>query len=79
MMTVLDSWKASFSSLVHVNLAPGFKRGLNGAIRGADANAKETWFTNPNQLRMSVMFLGVGKFWMASMDLGYGDTDVGDS
>ena len=28
---------------------------------------------------MSVMFFGVGKFWIASMDFGQGETDVGDS
>ena len=28
---------------------------------------------------MSVIFFGVGKLWIASMDFGQGDTDVGDS
>ena len=38
-----------------MNRAPGFNKDLNGAMRGADANANDTWFTSPNQLRMSVM------------------------
>ena len=52
----------SSSSFVHVNLTLGFNRDQNGAMQCADANANDTWYTSPNQLRMSVIVFGVGKF-----------------
>ena len=55
-MMDLDCSNASSSSFVHVNRESGFNSDLNGAMRGADVNANDTWCTSPNQLQMSVMF-----------------------
>ena len=76
-MTVLASLNKSSSSCVHSNLVEGFSNSRKGSIRSADENAYATWFIRPNQLRMSVMFFGVGKFWIASRERGHGFTDVG--
>ena len=55
----------------------GFKKSLKGCILSDAANAYETWFIRPNKLRMSVVFLGGGKFLMASMKDWQGPTVVG--
>ena len=70
--------KTLLSCSVHMKRAFGFSSARNGCILSADANAYETWLTRPNQLLMSVMFCGVGKFLIASSVWGHGRTLSGE-
>ena len=74
MMAALDSLKRLLRVSSQLNGMPGFSSSRNGSMRSAIANAYETWFTSPNQERMSVVFVGVGKFRMASRYLLLGRT-----
>ena len=74
MMAALDSLKRLLRVSSQWNGMPGFSSSRNGSMRSAIANAYETWFTSPNQERMSFVFVGVGKFQMASRYLLQGCT-----
>ena len=59
--------KYSWLSLsFQMNGVPGLSDSRNGSIRSVAAKAYDTWLIRPNQERMSVMLLGVGKWRIAS-------------
>ncbi|CAL4115972.1 unnamed protein product [Meganyctiphanes norvegica] len=75
-MVNLEAWKAFSRSVVHSNLDPDFNSARNGFIFSAMLNAYATWFTRPNQERMSVKLVGVGKPEIARKYLSPGQTSV---
>ena len=60
-ISTLLSIKALSKSVVQSNLLPGFSNSLNGAIIVPFEKAYATWLISPNQVLISLMFLGVGK------------------
>ena len=65
MIADLDSSKSWLSSSFQRNGVPGLSDSRNGSMRSVAANAYDTWLMRPNQERMSVMLLGVGKWRIA--------------
>ena len=60
-MTVFDSLNKLFSSSFQMKGVPGFRASRNGCMRVDAAKAYDTWLIRPNQDRMSVRLVGVGK------------------
>ena len=74
MIASLDSSNSRLSSSFHRNGVPGFSDSRNGSMRSVAEKAYDTWLTKPNQERMSVMLLGVGKWRIASRYFAHGRT-----
>ena len=66
MIANFDSSNSWLSLSFQMNGVPGLSDSRNGSIRSVAAKAYDTWLIRPNQERMSVMLLGVGKWRIAS-------------
>ena len=65
-ITYFDFSNSSLSSLSHLKGVPGLSDWRKGSMRSVAAKAYDTCFMNPNQERILVMFVGVGKSHIAS-------------
>ena len=74
MITAFDSSNSWSSSSVHVNGESGLRAFRKGSMRSVAAKAYETWLISPNQERMSVTLVGLGKWRMASRYFWHGRT-----
>ena len=78
MISVFD-FKKEISSIVESRKNDFNKRRLqNGSMIGACEKVYVNWLTRPNQDHTSVIFFGVGKFWIASKIFEVACTIVGD-
>ena len=75
-MLFFDVLNASLRSSVHANFDSGRRSALNGSIFLVLLRVYDAWFTRPNHDRMSVMFLGIGKFMIDRRNLIHGRTSV---
>lgn len=64
-ITLLESSNSVFKRSSQWNGVLGFSNSRKGNILSVMLRVYETWLTSPNQERISVMFLGVGKSSMA--------------
>ena len=79
MIASFEALKAFSSSAEQENLWLGLRKGLNGVIVSRSWAEFANWLTSPNQLRMSVVDVGVGKSLMASRYLGRGSMDESET